>query len=165
MWAMMLSIYRSEYGKRTSLQINKKNNFLCTSQSNDANSFSEFNALVYTVYIEVFTNNITFIYSFILFMPKYLITIRFPFNWKNPAGYLVAVTALLAWAAMPLLYIGCLGFLGFGAFMFALTFVEDMKGELRLINEMAIDKRPQREIYEKFSAFIRIHANVKQLSI
>lgn len=77
--------------------------------------------------------------------------LRLPYDWKNPIGYLVAVSALLLWAL-------------FGVFMFATALVKDLNGVLHSINSMINDKESRNEMYKELSEFIRIHANAKQLS-
>lgn len=83
--------------------------------------------------------------------------------------YLFAASAQLLYGIYLFQYIGCFVFLAFGTFMFAISFVKDMKRQLHSINEMARDKTPgkSREVkmYENMSALIRVHANSKQLSV
>lgn len=90
--------------------------------------------------------------------------LRLPYDWKNPIGYLVAVSALLLWALFPFQYMGCIITLAFGVFMFATALVKDLNGVLHSINSMINDKESRNEMYKELSEFIRIHANAKQLS-
>lgn len=51
-----------------------------------------------------------------------------------------------------------------GLLMYTTLFTKDLKSELNAINNMASVENNRRKIYKNFSNFIRIHANVKQLS-
>lgn len=106
-------------------------------------------------------------YKFIQFsiILNTFITIRFPFNWKNPTGYSIAVAAQFLCANIALQYLGFILVLSFIGFMFSISMVKDLNGELRSINKMARHKRTQRKVYKKLSEFIRMHADGKQLRI
>lgn len=52
----------------------------------------------------------------------------------------------------------------FEAFLFALTFAEDFKGDFRTLNEMAKTKRSTANFLERINEFVRSYSNVKQLS-
>lgn len=60
-------------------------------------------------------------------------------------------------------FIACLLIFAYSVFMFAISFVKDLKNELRSINEMESDKKTRREMYQKVSKLIKFHANEKQL--
>lgn len=61
-------------------------------------------------------------------------------------------------------YFGCFVFLAFGVFMFAVSFVKDMKRKLIKMNEMAKHKKSRKQMCPKLSKFIYLHARAKQLS-
>lgn len=89
---------------------------------------------------------------------------RLPFDWKNPLGYLVAVAATSIMASDPLHYMGCFLFLFYGVYMFSISIVKDLKGQLHSINKLARGKKCRADMYKKLSKFIRLHADIKQLS-
>lgn len=92
------------------------------------------------------------------------VTIRLPYDWKNPIGYLVALYLEWLYATYLFQYVACFVFLAFGVFMHAISFVEDMKRKLHSINEMAGDENSHKCMYPKLSRFIHLHAKAKQLS-
>lgn len=89
---------------------------------------------------------------------------RFPYDWKNPTGYLCSVAAVWLWGHYAFHYIASMVFLLVGVFMFAFTFTKDMKCNLYTINEMAKVKKHRKHMYKKLSKFVQTHANMKQLS-
>lgn len=89
---------------------------------------------------------------------------RLPYDWKNPPLYLVTLYLQRLYAMFLCQYMGCFVFLAFGVFMFAHSFVEDMKQKLYAINKMAHRKRFRSRMYVKLSKFINLHAKAKQLS-
>lgn len=90
---------------------------------------------------------------------------RFPFDSKNPTGYLAAAFIQFCFAIYPFQYSGCFMSIAFGAFMFITNFIEIMENELRSINKMSNDhSRYRKKMCERLSAFIWTHANLKQLS-
>lgn len=89
---------------------------------------------------------------------------RFPFDWKNPTGYLAAIFIEFCLTIYPLQYVGVFMLFAFGLFMFIVAIVDIMKNELRSINKMASRKKFRKEMNEKLSEFIWTHANLKQLS-
>lgn len=92
-------------------------------------------------------------------------TKRFPYDWKNPFGYLVTVVAQFLLLIYPCQYLGCFTVLAFGAFMFSVAFVKILKNELRSVNKMATRKKLRKRMYKQLSHFIWSHSNAKQLSV
>lgn len=90
---------------------------------------------------------------------------RFPYNWKNPTGYLVAVFIQSFMATYEFQYMGYLILLAFGTFMFIIAFVKIMKNELNSINKMASDTKSCKKMYKILSKFNRTYATVRQLSL
>lgn len=97
---------------------------------------------------------------------------RFPYDWQNPVGYLVAVSIQLFTATIAFRYIGCFTLLAFGGFMFALAIVQILKDVLLSINNLASFKnrnhklakneKLRKNIYEKLFQFIQMHAHLQQ---
>lgn len=93
------------------------------------------------------------------------ISIRFPFDWKNPVGYIAAIAALILLAEHMVLYIGCFLVLSLGSIIFEITLVKDLKHQLHSINKMAKHRKSRKDIYKTLSEFIEIHTRTKQLSV
>lgn len=54
--------------------------------------------------------------------------------------------------------------LAFCAFLIALSFIDDWKGDLRTLDEMARTKQCQVNLSKQVAEFIRTHSRVRQLS-
>lgn len=65
---------------------------------------------------------------------------RFPFDWKNPYGYALAVTLQIKIASIPVRFIACFLSLASGCFLFSLSLARDLKGGVHSINENAHEK-------------------------
>lgn len=89
---------------------------------------------------------------------------RLPYDWKTPTGYLMALFIQYLMTIYPYQFIGCFLLLAFGAFMIANALVESLKHELHSIDQMASDKKSQKNMYKTLSEFIQAHASAKQLS-
>lgn len=94
-----------------------------------------------------------------------LLLYRFPIDWHNPIGYFFAVIWECIVGLSVLLFLGCVPLFAFGAFLFALAFAKDFKGDLRMINEMAKAKQPNVNVLKKLNEFVRCYSNVAQLSL
>lgn len=90
--------------------------------------------------------------------------IRFPYDWRNPSGYLVAISIQYFLAFYPSRYVGCFLCFAFGAFMFSMATVEILKNELHAIDMMGSGRKTREKMLKSFSEFIRRHADAKQLS-
>lgn len=112
---------------------------------------------------------------------------RFPFDWKNLIGYLIAVLfeyiltfymfifveAMLAIGIAGLekmyskfymaVYIGGLLNLSVAAFLYEVTIIREMKNNLNSIIESSDSHKCRLKITKKFSDFIEIHSTMKQL--
>lgn len=89
----------------------------------------------------------------------------FPFNWKNPIGYSIAVAWEYTSIFILIRFLGCLVPLVLACFFFAFSITNDWKGDLRKLNEMANTKHPsEAKIFKQLIEFIRSHSNAKQLS-
>lgn len=89
---------------------------------------------------------------------------RFPFDWKTPFGYFIAVAFQLMIVKVPLRIIGCFLSIGFAAFIIAITVHKDLKDCLKLINANLKSEPLRGQIRKQFIEFIDLHANMKQLS-
>lgn len=89
---------------------------------------------------------------------------RFPFDWKNPLGYLVAVYLQHAMIKYMFILISLLTSLGSGAFMFCLTALDDITDCLKSVNGYAKTKGKQSKAIERIAQYIQLHSDIKQLS-
>lgn len=89
---------------------------------------------------------------------------RFPFNWKCPFGYLVAV--ILQWISFTYICLVMMIMIavGIGAFVFMTAFTKDIQCILHAIDENSRFKRKRRLISLQFVEFIDLYWDVKQLS-
>lgn len=90
---------------------------------------------------------------------------RFPFDTKNPIGYLIATILQLVAMSHQACYIACFLALALGAFLFSSTLMEDVTGEINAINDDLRTKKSECHILQKFSALIQLHSDAKQLSV
>lgn len=91
----------------------------------------------------------------------------FPFDWKNPAGYCVAVILEYLMTICISYFVGSLAILGISTYILMLAMIKDIKYRLYSINENAKadkNKNPTATV-EQFSDFIQMHSMTKQLSI
>lgn len=95
-----------------------------------------------------------------IFDPK-----RFPFEWNNPTGYLIAVIIEYITYAYAYFLIGCTLALGIGAFWFAIGVCKEIQCILQSINDTAqANENQSTELKRLFAEFIYIHGIAKQLS-
>lgn len=80
---------------------------------------------------------------------------RFPFDWKNPIGYSVAVMLCVRITAIPFCYIRTFLTLGAGSFLISLTVAADNQCDLDSINESIKAEQPREIILEQITEFIR----------
>lgn len=105
-----------------------------------------------------------------------IISIRIPFNWKNSLfEYLIAVIYQSILASFVLHHVACFISFALGGYLF-LTFNKAyMIDNLKSINKMVKDKKPKLRkakdrkprtdrISNQLRSFIRMHADIKQLS-
>lgn len=92
-------------------------------------------------------------------------TWRFPFDWKNPCGYLIAVAIQLHLESIQLQYIEAFLTLGGAGLLFAFTIVKDIKNNLNEFNEVAKKRKSQLpEIMVQLANVICYHRDLKELS-
>ena len=91
-------------------------------------------------------------------------TFRFPFDWKNPIGYLIAVGLQLIMVFIALHYVACFLTLAIGSVMFSLSIAEDIKDSLIFIDESAKSKQSLPHMMKQLIELIRF-TNLRKLSI
>lgn len=93
---------------------------------------------------------------------------RFPFDTRNPIGYLIASGLQFVHLAFESFFISNLVSLGVGAFLYALTAIKDLKNILRSIDAQCMQKKPMRERRQAMNQvreFVQMHSELKQLSL
>lgn len=100
-------------------------------------------------------------------MIKYMSTFfiyRFPFDSKQPMGYVIAFT-LQVLLAMCLFTItaACIA-VGFGTFLLTISVTKDIKDDFILINKIAKIKKKHAPALKRLTELIQYHSDAKQLS-
>lgn len=91
-------------------------------------------------------------------------TQRFPFNWKTPIGYLVAVALQIIVASFPLRYLSCFMTFPLGGHLFTVTIANDVIADMKSINDDVKIWKSETYIYTKLLELIHLHSDGKQLS-
>lgn len=88
---------------------------------------------------------------------------RFPFDWKNPLGYLFAVTIQCIIATYGLKFLAFSVSFEMGAYFFSNALTKDIIGLLKTINKSAKAKGSHTRILKQLTEFVQYHSDVKQL--
>lgn len=94
--------------------------------------------------------------------PHIFLLFRFPFDWKNPLGYFIAVYLQFIIVSMPLQYMGCFLTFALTAFLYSLSLAKNMTNNLRSVDKNAKAKLPQTVIYKEVCEMIRV-THIKRL--
>lgn len=86
---------------------------------------------------------------------------RFPFGWKNPFGYLIALTLQYITLMYVFQFIALLVSLGVGVFLLTITMIKDLKRTVRALNKF---NRNELLFMKQLYDFIQFHSIAKQLS-
>ena len=91
--------------------------------------------------------------------------IRFPFDWKNPWGFLLTAIITFALIQFILWYAAHIISYAIGMDLYTVSLAEDIRRHLKVINGIAktgtIDRM---NIHRQFSEYNQFHSNAKQLS-
>lgn len=89
---------------------------------------------------------------------------RLPFDCNCPFGYLIAI--ILQWIAVTFVQftVMILTAVGITLYPFGIALTEDNESILHMIDRDAKVKATRLQIYQKFTEFIDLHSNTKQLS-
>lgn len=87
---------------------------------------------------------------------------RFPFDWRNPIGYFIAVILQFELASSILEYEACSVCLSFACVLFIFSFAKDVKNHSRVIDENIKTEKSRRKVIEQLSDFIQF-TNLKEL--
>lgn len=89
---------------------------------------------------------------------------RFPFDWKNPIGYLISVS----WNSIVIFvlfrFLTCMVPLALGAYLFVFSVNNDWEHVIRTLGKRKATKPSKVNIFKRVTEFIRSHSNMKQLS-
>lgn len=85
--------------------------------------------------------------------------ISFPFNWRNPVGYVIAVAWECVSVFIFLRFLACMLPMMLACFLLAFSMTKDWKGDLRALNKTANTKH-----FKQLIEFVRSHSNAKELS-
>lgn len=90
---------------------------------------------------------------------------RFPFDWRSPFGYSIALMIEYIVCLYSLKITACLFALGIGCFVYLFAASKCVKGSIEVINESTSEAEVNSRItFERFTEFIQFHSHVKQLS-
>lgn len=88
--------------------------------------------------------------------------LRYPFNWKNPIGYIAVTILQYIIAAYQFLFMGNVLAFGFGTFLLTRESIKCSTGILYKINDYAKIKKKRSKIYADFIRFIQSHSTNEQ---
>lgn len=89
---------------------------------------------------------------------------RFPFDWKNPVGYLIAVTFQYFKELYLLRIAACALVLAIGCYLISIAMSKSLKVSLFGINHTAGDKSERKRLMERLIEFLEFYSRAKQLS-
>lgn len=93
---------------------------------------------------------------------------RFPFDWKTPLGYLLAVAFECTILLIAIFALKSLGIFAIGVFMFSISLTEDIKCDLdRIVANSSIKKIPGKtrlKIMNQIIALVQLHSKATLLS-
>lgn len=111
--------------------------------------------------------SVNFSRRFLLLFKKFLIfawIVRFPFNWKHPFGYVIAVILQFIVTFAVLIANFCFGIFGIGSFYMLNSLAEYIKCDLDSLNRSVRDKADRFELLTKIQCSIQSHSDAIQLS-
>lgn len=94
----------------------------------------------------------------------HLIPNRFPFDWKNPYGYLLAITLQCMITGYIQFNFANLLAIPITVFFFIIFVIKNIKSILGLIDQNAKPKESDLQTIKNFTIFIETHSDLKQLS-
>lgn len=90
---------------------------------------------------------------------------RYPFDWRNPVGFVFATVL----QTITMLYVNLLISTGLsagvGVYMWAMSMAKDIKNNLNLINEIAKSKRKRSNLLKLLSVTVGYHSTSKKFRI
>lgn len=89
---------------------------------------------------------------------------RFPFDWKNPVGFLIAISIQYTMFKYGSRICTCFFALSIGSQLYAIALSKAIKGSLLSINQNNQAKSDEPILLEQINEFIELHSNAQQLS-
>lgn len=89
---------------------------------------------------------------------------RFPFEWRNPFGYLTTVLMELIVGICESRFLVCFMNLALVGFMCTFVFAEDSVNDVYTINECVRTEKPESDVFKQFLVFVDMHGAAKELS-
>lgn len=93
-----------------------------------------------------------------------LVLLRFPFDCKNPVGYLIAIYMQYNMIWYMFYVIASLVSLGIGAFIYSVMGTDEIKRYLNSVNEYAMRKKNHLKSLKQLAEYVDYHSEMKQLS-
>lgn len=101
----------------------------------------------------------------IILLLTFIISKRFPFNWKNPIVYLITIAIQFEMSINPARYIVCILGIVFASHVFEMELIENSINELRILqNNFKNGTQSRPENFELLCKLIRFHSDGKKLS-
>lgn len=88
----------------------------------------------------------------------------FPFNWKNPFGYLVACALQYILIRYLFIFVVFCVYFEIGFYFLLVSIADDIKRCIKSLNQNAKSKRKRLKLSKEFGDFIQFHSHTKQLS-
>lgn len=92
----------------------------------------------------------------------YIYSFRFPFEWKNPSGSLIAFILIYILQMNLLFFMTCSFCIGVGVYMFITSLTKDLKYNLTIINKLFKAEQNPTELLEQLFNWIQFHSKVKR---
>lgn len=124
--------------------------------------FGIFGNWITTTYV-VTHNDINSIHPQFLYLNLFFLD-RLPFETRTPFRYLIAVFVQYTLVMNVVVIFKCLTTFGFGTCSMLFPLSNDMKNNLKAINNNAKPKRNRWKIANQFSQFVRFHSQLIQFS-
>lgn len=101
--------------------------------------------------------------SFKIFL-FFLTNERFPFNTKNPVGFLIAVSIQHILVTCLMISVKCVAIFGIGTYSMLFPLISFLKDDLQTANDNARRRRNRSKTFSQISRIVRFHSKLIQLS-
>ena len=89
---------------------------------------------------------------------------RFPFDWKNPFGYFIAVIFEYLIGTYVFMVVAAVVTFGIGTFILAIATLGEVRDDLKKINDLAKFEENRLETLNRLGDFTQFHCHMMQLS-
>lgn len=86
---------------------------------------------------------------------------RFPFDWRNPVGFMIAMTTQYVMFLYGIKVPACVLALSIGSYLYSIALSKDVKGSLFMFKRNIQSKADQSLLLEQLAEFIDLHSNAK----